>query len=46
MQVNAVKFRWLILSVVSVAVLLAAIDMTVLYIALPVLTHDLQASAS
>ncbi|MFB4393951.1 MULTISPECIES: MFS transporter [unclassified Pseudomonas] len=38
--------RWLVLAVVSFALLLVAIDMTVLYIALPVLTHALGASTS
>ena len=38
--------RWLILGVVSVALLLIVIDMTVLYTALPRLTHDLAATAS
>lgn len=37
--------RWLVLAIVSVALLLIVIDMTVLYTALPVLTHDLHASA-
>lgn len=38
--------RWLILAVVSSALLLIAMDMTILYTALPSLTHDLGASAS
>ncbi|TKT69386.1 MFS transporter [Aquamicrobium sp. LC103] len=38
--------RWLVLAVVSSALLLIVIDMTVLYTALPTLTHDLAASAS
>lgn len=38
--------RWWILAVVSIALLLIVIDMTVLYTALPRLTHDLQATAS
>lgn len=38
--------RWLILAIVSSALFLIVIDMTVLYTALPRLTHDLQASAS
>lgn len=38
--------RWWILAVVSSALLLIVIDMTVLYTALPRLTHDLQATAS
>jgi DHA2 family multidrug resistance protein-like MFS transporter len=40
------KYRWLVLAVVSIALLLVAIDMTVLYIALPTLTHELRASTS
>ncbi len=40
------KFRWLILALVSCALFLIVIDMTVLYTALPRLTHDLGASAS
>lgn len=40
------KNRWLVLTIVSSALLLIVIDMTVLYTALPRLTHDLQASAS
>ena len=43
---NAKRHRWLVLAVVSIALLLVAIDMTVLYIALPTLTHELQASTS
>lgn len=43
---NAKRHRWLVLAVVSIALLLVAIDMTVLYIALPTLTHGLQASTS
>jgi len=38
--------RWLVLAVVSVAVFLIVVDLTVLYTALPRLTHDLAASAS
>ncbi|WP_395026226.1 MFS transporter [Comamonas odontotermitis] len=38
--------RWLVLGIVSVALLLIVIDMTVLYTALPRLTHDLAATAS
>ncbi|VVE88344.1 MFS transporter [Pandoraea bronchicola] len=38
--------RWWVLAVVSVALLLIVIDMTVLYTALPRLTHDLAATAS
>ncbi|MFW8566934.1 MFS transporter [Orrella sp. 11846] len=38
--------RWLILAIVSVALFLIVVDVTVLYLALPALTHDLQASAS
>lgn len=38
--------RWLVLAVLSFALLLVAIDMTVLYIALPTLTHALGASTS
>ncbi len=37
--------RWLVLSVVSVALVLVTVDMTVLYIALPQLTRDLAATA-
>lgn len=40
------RSRWLILAVVSSALFLIVIDMTVLYTALPRLTHDLGASAS
>lgn len=36
--------RWLVLAIVSIALLLIVIDMTVLYTALPVLTHDLHAT--
>lgn len=38
--------RWLVLAVLSLALLLVAIDMTVLYIALPTLTNLLGASSS
>ncbi|WP_343292141.1 MFS transporter [Vandammella animalimorsus] len=38
--------RWLALAVLSSALLLIVIDMTVLYTALPILTHDLRASAA
>ncbi|MEO4000948.1 MFS transporter [Mesorhizobium sp. CAU 1732] len=38
--------RWLVLAIVSSALLLIVIDMTVLYTALPRLTHDLGATAS
>lgn len=38
--------RWLALAVLSTALLLIVIDMTVLYTALPTLTHDLRASAA
>lgn len=38
--------RWLVLAIVSSALLLITIDMTVLYTALPTLTRALQASAS
>lgn len=38
--------RWLVLAIVSSALLLIVIDMTVLYTALPRLTHDLGATAT
>lgn len=38
--------RWLILGIVSSALFLIVIDMTILYTALPILTLDLHASAS
>ncbi|QDQ86531.1 MFS transporter [Alcaligenaceae bacterium SJ-26] len=38
--------RWLILAIVSSALFLIVVDMTVLYTALPRLTHDLHATAS
>ncbi|MBR7651235.1 MFS transporter [Brucella oryzae] len=40
------KNRWLVLTIVSSALFLIVVDMTVLYTALPRLTHDLAASAS
>lgn len=43
---DMVKHRWLVLAVVSIALLLVAIDMTVLYITLPTLTHELKASTN
>lgn len=43
---TAAGHRWLVLAIVSVALLLIVIDMTVLYTALPRLTHDLGANAS
>lgn len=38
--------RWLVLAIVSSALFLIVVDMTVLYTALPRLTHDLGATAS
>jgi len=38
--------KWLVLVLISVALFLVGIDMTVLYTALPTLTHDLNASNS
>lgn len=38
--------RWLVLAIVSSALFLIVIDMTVLYTALPRLTHDLAATAT
>lgn len=38
--------RWLVLSIVSSALFLIVIDMTVLYTALPTLTHALEATAT
>lgn len=38
--------RWITLGIVSMALLLIVIDVTVLYTALPTLTHDLRASAA
>lgn len=43
---DAIIHRWWVLVIVSVAMFLVAIDMTVLYIALPTLTHELQASTN
>ncbi|AKQ53567.1 MFS transporter [Bordetella hinzii] len=43
---TADRSRWLVLAVVSTALLLIVVDMTVLYTALPRLTHDLAVSAS
>lgn len=43
MQPNS---RWIVLAVVSSALLLIVVDMTVLYTALPTLSHDLQATAT
>ncbi|WP_343314628.1 MFS transporter [Brucella sp. BE17] len=40
------KNRWLVLTIVSSALFLIVVDMTVLYTVLPRLTHDLQANAS
>ncbi len=40
------KRRWLILAIISSALLLIVIDMTVLYTALPTLTRELSATAS
>ncbi|CAB3687358.1 Putative multidrug resistance protein MdtD [Achromobacter pulmonis] len=42
----AVPGRWLVLAIVSSALLLIVVDMTVLYTALPRLTHDLGVTAS
>lgn len=41
-----VRNRWLVLTIVSSALFLIVIDMTVLYTALPRLTHDLAATAT
>lgn len=41
-----VRNRWLALTVISSALLLIVVDMTVLYTALPRLTHDLGATAN
>ncbi|WP_347140230.1 MFS transporter [Paracoccus sp. SSK6] len=41
-----VRSPWLVLAIVSSALFLIVIDMTVLYTALPTLTHDLDASAT
>lgn len=38
--------RWCVLAIVSCALFLISVDMTVLYTALPTLTHDLKATAS
>lgn len=38
--------RWLVLGILSSALLLIVIDMTVIYLALPSLTYDLRASAT
>ena len=38
--------KWFILAIVSCALFLIAVDMTVLYTALPTLTHDLKATAA
>ena len=38
--------KWLTLAIVSSALFLIVVDMTVLYTALPALTRDLQASSS
>ncbi len=38
--------QWVTLVIVSMALLLIVVDMTVLYTALPTLTHDLAASSS
>ncbi len=38
--------KWIILCLVSSALFLIVIDMTVLYTALPLLTHDLEATAT
>lgn len=44
---NLSKFqRWIVLAIVSSALFMIVIDMTVLYSVLPRLTHDLAASAS
>ena len=43
---NATARKWITLVIVSMALLLIVVDMTVLYTALPTLTHDLAASAS
>lgn len=42
----APRNRWLVLTIVSSALFLIVIDMTVLYTALPRLTHDLAATAT
>lgn len=38
--------RWLVLTILSSALFLVVIDMTILYTALPTLTHELRASAT
>jgi MFS transporter, DHA2 family, multidrug resistance protein len=38
--------KWILLAIVSTGLLLISLDMTILYSALPTLTHDLAASAS
>lgn len=43
---NPTVKKWVTLLVVSMALLLIVVDMTVLYTALPTLTHDLAASAT
>ncbi len=43
---TAAPGRWLVLAIVSSALLLIVVDMTVLYTALPRLTHELQVNAS
>ncbi|MFS2055538.1 MFS transporter, partial [Variovorax sp. CT11-76] len=43
---NTVFRQWITLVIVSMALLLIVVDMTVLYTALPTLTHDLAASSS
>jgi DHA2 family multidrug resistance protein-like MFS transporter len=43
---NTVFKKWITLVIVSMALLLIVVDMTVLYTALPTLTHDLAASSS
>ncbi|MDP9878294.1 DHA2 family multidrug resistance protein-like MFS transporter [Variovorax boronicumulans] len=43
---NPTAKKWITLGIVSMALLLIVVDMTVLYTALPTLTHDLAASAT
>lgn len=38
--------RWLVLAIIASALFLITVDTTVLYAALPRLTHDLHASAA
>ena len=38
--------RWLVLGILSSALLLIVIDMTVIYLALPSLTYELRATAN